>query len=473
MADTTYFTGIDSSTTAAAGEYAKEFITDVTKLNPITLGVIAANASANKMTPQQYLESRGGVSSTGAYGDTPAWYYTPETEYRSYFGKGGGGVDALNKATTNRQVQNYLDTNPGATKDEAVKYLLSTGTKASDLGLTDAEAKSIVTPASAVTSGGGSTVGGAVSGGYDASGNYVGVGGAYNAQGAYVGTGSTVSTSAQQNAIANLNATFAKYGLSSLAPKITEFVKMGYSSDTVALLLQDTEEYKKRFAGNIARGKAGLPVLSPAEYISAENAYRMAMRNAGLPSGFYDSEDDFSTFIANDVSATELNARLQSAADAISGSDPYYAQTLQRMYGLSIGDMVAYSLDPEKALPLVQRRANAVNYATAAAQQGLTVDTKTAEYFGGDIGVSEAQARSGFQAISSALPTYEKLTEIYGEMPTAGGLGDLQSATFGGAGSAEAQRRLRRVAQAEQSAFSGSSGVGQTTLGAQPLAGTL
>jgi hypothetical protein len=43
---------------------------------------------------------------------------------------------------------------------------------------------------------------------------------------------------------------FNNYGLGTLAPKITEYVQQGFSPDTVTLKLQETPEYKQRFAGN-------------------------------------------------------------------------------------------------------------------------------------------------------------------------------------------------------------------------------
>ena len=89
-----------------------------------------------------------------------------------------------------------------------------------------------------------------------------------------------------------LSLLFKNYGLESLAPLIKQYVQDGYSADTVTLKLQDAPEYQRRFAGNESRKKAGLPVLSPAEYLATESAYKQIMRTAGLPEGFYDSYDD-------------------------------------------------------------------------------------------------------------------------------------------------------------------------------------
>src|SRR5581483_4049481 len=72
------------------------------------------------------------------------------------------------------------------------------------------------------------------------------------------------------NAFAQLQATFDSYGLSSLVPDIKNYLQQGYTNDTISLLLQQTDAYKQRFAGNTLRAKNGLAVLSPADYLSLE-----------------------------------------------------------------------------------------------------------------------------------------------------------------------------------------------------------
>src|SRR5690349_18371644 len=114
----------------------------------------------------------------------------------------------------------------------------------------------------------------------------------------------------ERDAFAAVNALFKNYGLESLASKIYDFVKNGYSADTISILLQDTKEYKERFAGNELRIKQGLPVLSAGEYLATEASYRQIMSQAGLPSGFYDSPSDFTGWIAGNVSPSEIQQRV-------------------------------------------------------------------------------------------------------------------------------------------------------------------
>jgi hypothetical protein len=259
-----------------------------------------------------------------------------------------------------------------------------------------------------------------------------------------------------------LSQVFNSYGLGTLAPKIKEYVQQGFTPDTVTLKLQDTPEYQQRFSGNTARKKAGLPVLSPAEYLATETAYKQAMRTAGLPTGFYDNPEDFSTFIGVDVSPSELKERVDIAAQTIEGADPFFKQQLKQYYNVNDGDMVAYALDPNRALSLIQRQSQAVQFGAEAARQGITAPKSMAEQYAG-LGVSQQQARQGFEQVAQILPEAQKLSQITaGAQPF--GLEETTTAVFGGESSADYKQRLRRLSEIEQSRFSGQAGVGRGSL---------
>src|SRR5690348_11115489 len=54
----------------------------------------------------------------------------------------------------------------------------------------------------------------------------------------------------ERDAYAALKTLFDSYGLGSLAPKILQYLQNGFGADTITVLLQQTPEYKQRFAGN-------------------------------------------------------------------------------------------------------------------------------------------------------------------------------------------------------------------------------
>ena len=273
----------------------------------------------------------------------------------------------------------------------------------------------------------------------------------------------STGVSEQTDWIEQLRLIFSNYGLDSLAPKITEFIQMGYSPDTVTLKLQETPEYKQRFIGNENRRKAGLPVLNPAEYLSVESSYKKILKDAELPAGFYDQPDDFGKFIGADISPTELQERVSIANQSLQNADKFYTDSLRTYYGLNTGDMIAYTLDPERALPSITRQQKAAQFGAEAARQGIQVAAPMAERFTGQLGVTQQEARQGFEQVAQILPEAQRLSQITaGAQPF--GLEETTTAVFGGESSADYKQRLRRLSEIEQSRFSGQAGVGRGSL---------
>lgn len=260
-----------------------------------------------------------------------------------------------------------------------------------------------------------------------------------------------------------LSQVFNSYGLNALAPKIKEFVQQGFTPDTVTLKLQETPEYKQRFIGNENRRKAGLPVLTPGEYLSVESSYKKILKDAQLPSGFYDQPDDFGKFIGADIAPTELQERVNIANQSLQNADKFYTDSLRTYYGLNSGDMIAYTLDPERALPVITRQQKAAQFGAEAARQGIQVAAPMAERFTGQLGVTQQEARQGFEQVAQILPEAQRLGAITpGAQPV--GLEETTTAVFGGESSADYKQRIRRLAEIEQSRFAGQSGVSRTSL---------
>ena len=286
--------------------------------------------------------------------------------------------------------------------------------------------------------------------------------------GTYGGTaGMTVAQQAGQNPnLINWRDYFITvlrgWGLESLAPKVIDFVNQGFIGDTILLKLQETPEYKTRFSGNEARLKAGLAPLDPQTYLGLENSYRSILRNAGVPQGFYDTADDFSTFIANDVAPAELKQRTDIAELSLNGADSFYTNSLQQMYGITKGDMLAYVLDPQRALPFINRQVQAAQFGAEAARQGLQTTTPMAETYAG-LGVTQQQARQGFEQVAQILPEAQRLSQISNSAQPVG-FEQVTSAVLGGEQSAAYKKQLQDLSQQEQSRFAGQSGVGKGSL---------
>ena len=255
----------------------------------------------------------------------------------------------------------------------------------------------------------------------------------------------------ERDAFMAINALFKTYNLESLAGKIFDYVKNGYSADTISILLQDTKEYKDRFSGNEARKAAGMPVLSPGEYLSIESSYRQIMSSAGLPPGFYDTPRDFSDFIAKDMSAQELQSRVDMATQATILAPPMYREALKRV-GLGEGDMIAVFLDEQRAMPFLTKAVATAAIGAEALKQGLEFDVQ----YAGDLatsGLSAEQARQGYSQIGQELETMKNLGSIYGEQY---GQREAEEAILGG--KAGAIKKRGKLASQERAQFSGAAG---------------
>jgi len=254
-----------------------------------------------------------------------------------------------------------------------------------------------------------------------------------------------------RDAFAAVSALFNSYGLGSLSGKIYDYVKNGYSADTISILLQDTKEYKERFAGNELRKKAGLPVLSAGEYLATEASYRQIMESAGLPSGFYDQPSDFNSWIGKNVSPSEIQTRVDLATQATILANPNYKKALNAM-GISDGELTSYFLDQKKALPYIQKAAATAAIGAQALQNNLAFDQTYAESLATS-GITADQAAQGYSQIAQEAGTMKDLASIYGTSYTQR---EAEEATF--RGNASAVNKRKGLASQERANFSGAAG---------------
>lgn len=256
----------------------------------------------------------------------------------------------------------------------------------------------------------------------------------------------------KRDAAQALIAIFSQYGLQSLAGSIIGFLQQGFSGDTITLMLTETPQYKQRFKANDARIKKGLPALSPKEYIETERAYRAVMSQSGMPAGFYDTNADFTRFLENDLSPNELNERVKLWQD-VAMKDTSTVNELKRLYGMDANSYAAALINSERALPLLQKGARAVQFAAAARRHGFTVNKDLAEkYGGGAYNVTGEDAEKGFGAIQELQPGTQKLGNIYGETYS---VEDAADEVFGGDATAAGKRK--KLASRERGTFSDSS----------------
>jgi hypothetical protein len=255
----------------------------------------------------------------------------------------------------------------------------------------------------------------------------------------------------RRDAYARLQTVLNEYGLGSLAATVQAWLIEGLSEDEIVQRMRETPEFKTRFPAIEERRKKGLAPISPGEYVAYERQARQMMRAAGIPEGFYDQQEDFTTFLVNDMSLAEMGDRITLAADAAFKMPAEDREALSR-WGLGPGDMTAYWLDPTKAQPMLERKQAAAKLSGAAQRSrfgGLDEGTATGL---AQLGVTASQAEQGFGQLYDAR-------ELFGALDAgedAIGQGEQIDAAF--RGNAQAQRRIEQRKRRRQGVFEGGGG---------------
>jgi hypothetical protein len=356
------------------------------------------------------IEARGGINASGYYGDS----YNPlanlsDAEYAAAVAKGGGA--AVNAATAEKIAKNFPSAGGGG--------------------------------------GGG--------------------GGSTPTPGSPAAGGPNLEAqAASRSAYALLLSEFSRYGLEALVSPLQDLIKQGLSGPEFQIALRNTDAYQKRFAGNTERIKKGLTALSPGEYLALEDQYQNIMRNYGLPASYYakdslGTQQGFNRLIANDVSAVELEERVLTAQKRVLDAAPEVKTALKQFYpDITNGDILAYTLDPEKGLEDIKKKVTAAEIGGAALVSGLTTSLTDAEYLR-RYGVTKEKAQEGYKAIGAGLERGSQLANIYQQEPYIQATAEEE--VFNLPGQAEASKKRKRIIGLEEAAFSGQTGITSGALG--------
>jgi hypothetical protein len=200
----------------------------------------------------------------------------------------------------------------------------------------------------------------------------------------------------QSEIIGSIQALFAQYGLASLGDKIVQYAKQGLSADAIAIALRATPEYKQRFPAMEALAAKGR-ALSEAEYVEYERTAAQLEQRYGFPQGLL--SNSVTGLLTEEVSAAELNDRaILASAAAIEAPEDVRTQ-MTDFYGIDQGGLAAYFLDPDRALPLLEKQYATGLIGTEARRQGVNIGVTGAEELQG-FGVTQQQAREGFGQVA-------------------------------------------------------------------------
>jgi hypothetical protein len=280
-------------------------------------------------------------------------------------------------------------------------------------------------------------------------------------------TAAAEKTERGKSAFDLLTSEFGAFGMSGLVEPLRQFIEEGISRDEFVLRLRNTDAYKKRFAANAQRTAKGLRALSEAEYIQNEDAYQDIMRRYGLPESYYTRGDmgrqeGFEKFIAGDVSAVELEDRIQTAQNRVINSNPEVSKALKEFYpGISNGDILAYVLDPTNAIEQIKRKVTAAEIGGAAMQTGLQTGLSRAEELAA-AGITKQSAQQGYGTIAGGLQRGSQLASIYGEDPYTQTTAEQE--IFSLQGAQESRTKRQKITGLEKAAFGGQSGISSSAL---------
>ena len=277
------------------------------------------------------------------------------------------------------------------------------------------------------------------------------------------------NTGLGQAYIDSLMETIDKVYEDNIAPTDAQVLNSIYNSGAYKTRFAANEAIKKRMADG--KGRPGDRLLTPYEYIQTEKAYEEILKEAGLPTGFYDQQEDFTNFIAMGVSTAELTDRVNIARNALNNADQGIKTALQDFYGLSNSDLTAYLLDKDRAMNVIDSR---FKYTTeeakkmytsaeiggAALRAGQMSDKAFAEeiYAAGKAG----QAESAFQTAAAQQRDYKRLMGLYGETSSEQDLAREELALAGGT---DVTIKKKKLASQERAKFQQKSAIDTASLG--------
>jgi hypothetical protein len=266
-------------------------------------------------------------------------------------------------------------------------------------------------------------------------------------------------TDPSQGANAILLDALREFGLESLANTVWEWQKQGRPLEQIMLDLRTTPEYKQRFPAMDTLAKKGR-AISEQQYIDYERGAAQLFKSVGLPPTFYDQPDDFANFLTNEVALPELQQRIQMYQVAAFQVPDEVRNDLQQRFGVTPGELTAFFIDPDRALPLIQQKFGASQAAGASQIGGFGALTDEQAFRVGNQGLTQQQLAQGFGQLGTLRPLFEALP----------GFGEENINSDVGIGavfdqSAEDQRQLARRAEGRKSPFSGGGQFGSSQTG--------
>lgn len=246
-----------------------------------------------------------------------------------------------------------------------------------------------------------------------------------------------------------------------------EQIKAGIETqDELLFALEQTPEFRQRFSVIFRMREANAAYVPTAsQVLEYEKDFFQLMNSAGVPSWFYDSNDDAQRAMETGLAITQVEDRLQRGFQVMQRMPTEVRDVFAEYYGQSAeGAMLAAILDPKKTLNEIDRSVRIGQIGGFGRRAGFEVARLQAERFG-EVPMSEAEIRQGVQTAAEFRPL---TVETFGERQD---LTDITALEAGLGGSATDRALLEnrlRTRQAQQVTAGGGatiSGMGVTGAG--------
>lgn len=244
-------------------------------------------------------------------------------------------------------------------------------------------------------------------------------------------------------------------------------IKAGIETrDELLFALEQTPEFRQRFSVIFRMRDANSPYVPTAEQVlEYEQDFFQLMNSAGVPSWFYDSNDDAQRAMETGLAITQVEDRLQRGFQVMQRMPSEVRDVFAEYYGQSAeGAMLAAILDPQKTLNEIDRSVRVGQIGGFGRRANFEITRAQAEQFG-QVPMSEAEIRQGVQTAAEFRPL---TVETFGERQD---LTDTTALEAGLGGSAVDRALLEnrlRTRQAQQAGVGGGatiSGTGVTGAG--------
>lgn len=260
--------------------------------------------------------------------------------------------------------------------------------------------------------------------------------------------GSTGANPADTSGKARMRAFLDQFGLGNLTDVVWPLVARDASDAEILAEVRKTPEYAVRFPG-MAELQKKKRAINEGTYIETEKRYAAVAHSFGLPAGLWDGPEDFGRLIAGEVSPQEYQTRLTDWRADMIDSDPSMLAEMARR-GISPGTALALYIDPDVAVPWLEKQGASARIGAAAARTGWgSLGIGAADELAG-LGVNAQQAQAGFGQINLGSELYQPLPGLENSEDPISRSQQID-ATF--KGDTAQQRRIARRAQERSAAF--------------------